>query len=54
MGVTAEVSDFQEEEREDLGLNEVPKVDSAAVQEIFAKTGLLDLIKKKENEEKKE
>ncbi len=55
LGVAAEVTDFQEEEREDLGLSVVPEVDRKAVQEILEKTGLKKLItKKKDSEEAKE
>jgi len=48
LGVSAEVTDFQEEEREDLGLPVVPEVDRKAVQEILEKTGLKKLISKNE------
>ncbi len=46
LGVSAEVSDFQEEEREDLGLAAVPEVDAEAVKQILEKTGLAELLKK--------
>ncbi|NVM53964.1 MAG: 4Fe-4S dicluster domain-containing protein [Candidatus Helarchaeota archaeon] len=45
LGVSAEMTEFQEEEREDLGLPEVPVVDSSAVQEILKRTGLCKLLK---------
>ena len=48
LGVAAEVTNFQEEEREDLGLPEIPTIDSAAVQEILQRTGLFKLLKEKE------
>lgn len=51
LGVTAEVTDFQEEEREDLGLPRVPEIGAASVQQILQKTGLIDLIKHKEKVE---
>lgn len=55
LGVTAEVTDFQKEERDDLGLPEIPAVDSSAVKEILERSGLYNLIKAKEKtgEEKK-
>jgi len=51
LGVVAEVTDFQEEEREDLGLPVVPEVDLEAVQEILERTGLKSLLRKKKNSE---
>ncbi|MHA1263964.1 MAG: 4Fe-4S dicluster domain-containing protein [Candidatus Helarchaeota archaeon] len=48
LGVTAEISDFQEEEREELGLPNLPQVDVSTVQKILRKTGLLELL---ENED---
>jgi heterodisulfide reductase subunit C len=55
LGVTIEITDFQEEEREDLNLAEVSKVDTSAVQEILQRTGLCKLLKneKQSPEEKK-
>ncbi|MHA1275727.1 MAG: 4Fe-4S dicluster domain-containing protein [Candidatus Helarchaeota archaeon] len=54
LGVTAEVTDFQEEEREDLGLAEVPEIDSRAIKEILKKTGLFDILKNDDNEKEDE
>ena len=51
LGVGAEVTDFQEEEREDLGLPKVPHVDSSAVQDILKRTGFCNLLKKDSKEE---
>jgi len=48
LGVTAEVSEFQMEEREDLGLPEVPKVDSSIIHEILCRTGLNKLVEKED------
>jgi heterodisulfide reductase subunit C len=55
LGVTAEVTEFQAEEREDLGLPEVPKVDSSTIREILCRTGLYKLVGKEERvQEEKE
>ena len=53
LGVTAEMTEFQAEEREDLGLPEVPKVDPSAIREILCRTGLDKLIEK-ENQSREE
>ncbi len=53
LGVTVEVTEFQEEEREDLGLPEVPSVDSASIQKILQKTGLCELLKENIQEDSK-
>ncbi|MFX1293532.1 MAG: 4Fe-4S dicluster domain-containing protein [Promethearchaeota archaeon] len=53
LGVTVEVTDFQEEEREDLGLPKIPSVDFKAVQEILQRTGLCELLKEKTQEVKR-
>jgi heterodisulfide reductase subunit C len=53
LGVTAEVTEFQEEERGDLGLPAVAKVDSNAVREILCRTGL-DKLMEKENQAQEE
>ena len=54
LGVTIEISDFQEEERDDLGLPGVPEVDCAAIQDILRRTGLMDLLNEKEKVKEEE
>ncbi len=51
LGMTTEITDFQEEEREDLNLPAIPEVDIPAVQEILQKTGLCNLLKNESKEE---
>ncbi len=54
LGVTAEVSDFQEDEREELGLPTIPRIDLTAIQEILRKTTLTNLLNEdKPNDEGK-
>ncbi|MHA1832116.1 MAG: hypothetical protein ACTSWR_11340, partial [Candidatus Helarchaeota archaeon] len=44
-GRAIEVTDFQEEEREDLGLPEVSPFDKNAIKKIFNKIGIMKLFK---------
>jgi heterodisulfide reductase subunit C len=54
LGATAELTEFQEEERQDLGLPAVPKADSQAIQEILHRTGLDKLIEKRDQTQEEE